>query len=182
MNEGILAEQLNVSKTPVREALNGLKHEGLVEVIPYKGYFVKNLSIKEIKDLFEMRIILETKAVELATTRATQKQLTILTDLASKQLNDELENSKKSFMQINENFHTYIGTITGNEKITSLIKSTIDQLQPALFHDVKEISVTRMIEEHLLLVKAMKERDMKLASTIMLNHLQDSQIRITNFL
>lgn len=109
LNEGILAEQLEVSKTPVREALNGLKYEGLVDVIPYKGYFVKNLSLKEIKDLFEFRIFLEGKAAELATVRATNDQIEELKELASKKIEGELLNSKKSFLQINENFHTFLG-------------------------------------------------------------------------
>jgi GntR family transcriptional regulator, rspAB operon transcriptional repressor len=179
LNEGALAIQLDVSKTPVREALNGLRHEGLVEVIPYKGYFVKKLSIKEIKDLFELRIVLETKTAELATLKANHQQITSLKELASKRLNEnDLENAKKSFLKINENFHTYLGLIAGNDQITNSITSIINQLQPVLFHDVTESSVTRMFEEHLDLVNAIGERDVNLAREVMLQQLQDSQMRI----
>jgi len=112
LNEGDLAQQLKVSKTPVREALNGLKHDGLIEVIPYKGYFVRNLSIKEIRELFEIRIIIESKGVELATLRGTDEQIKNLKGIASNRIECELEISKKSFLQMNENFHTYIGSMT----------------------------------------------------------------------
>lgn len=182
LNESTLAAQLEVSKTPVREALNGLRHEGLVEVIPYKGYFVKNLSLKEIRDLFEIRIVLESKAAELATIRATNQQISILKELASKRLDYNLENSKKNFLQINANFHIFIGEMTGNKKILDSIRGSINQLQPALFHDLKESSVFRMEEEHLALVAAIEERNEVKAKEIMLQQLQDSQMRILNII
>lgn len=182
LNEGDLAQQLKVSKTPVREALNGLKHDGLIEVIPYKGYFVRNLSIKEIRELFEIRIIIESKGVELATLRGTDEQIKNLKGIASNRIECELEISKKSFLQMNENFHTYIGSMTGNDKITNLIKNAIHQLQPALFFDVRQSSVTRMMEEHLALVKAIENRDEKKAGNIMQEQLMNSQMRIINLI
>jgi DNA-binding GntR family transcriptional regulator len=101
LREGELATELEVSKTPVREALNGLKYEGLVEVIPYKGYIVSQLSFQDLKDLFELRIIFETAAVELAIQNITNKQFEQLKKLAVKEFNVDSNEARKEFMKIN---------------------------------------------------------------------------------
>ena len=54
-----LAAQHRVSKTPVREALSSLEHEGLVQIVPRVGYFVAQLTVQDVQELFQLRLILE---------------------------------------------------------------------------------------------------------------------------
>ena len=70
-----LAEEMGVSRTPVREAIRKLELEGLVVMIPRKGAYVAGLSLKDIADVFEIRRALEGLAAELASERATDEEL-----------------------------------------------------------------------------------------------------------
>jgi DNA-binding GntR family transcriptional regulator len=67
---GDLALQLNMSKTPVRDALNRLKSEGLLKLLPYKGYMVSQVDLKDLEDLLVLRVFLEGGAAELAAIHA----------------------------------------------------------------------------------------------------------------
>jgi len=62
LNERVLSEELKISKTPIREALQQLEKEGLVENVPHKGSFVSRVSVQDIREIFEVREILECAA------------------------------------------------------------------------------------------------------------------------
>ena len=81
LNERDLAKQLGVSKTPVRETLTVLDHEGLVRTLPRKGYLVTPLTVQDVHNFFDLRVILESAAVELAVTRMTDDQFASLLSL-----------------------------------------------------------------------------------------------------
>jgi DNA-binding GntR family transcriptional regulator len=183
LNEGGLAADLNVSKTPVREALNRLKYENLVDVVPYRGYFVTNLSARELRDLIELRIIMETSAAELAIKRATESQIKHLISLAEKGFeNIESEEARKKFLEINADFHCYIAEMSGNQRIMDLTHHVTNQLQRVLFLDLKEYRISRMKEEHLEIAQMIEQRNTASVREVVLRHLQDSQARILNLL
>src|SRR5580698_7651603 len=75
LNEAILAKELGVSRTPLREALNRLTTEGFLVFSANHGFFRKSLDVKEVFDLYEFRMQLEISAVKLAVDRATDDQL-----------------------------------------------------------------------------------------------------------
>src|SRR5512135_1314271 len=81
LNERELAKQLGVSKTPVRESLTVLDHEGLVRTLPRKGYLVSGYTVQDVHNFFDLRMILESAAVELAVSRITDEELEALTAL-----------------------------------------------------------------------------------------------------
>jgi DNA-binding GntR family transcriptional regulator len=70
-----LADHYQVSATPVREALNALEQEDFIEVIPRVGFFVARITIKDIRDMFEYRIILEGASAEMAARSITEEEL-----------------------------------------------------------------------------------------------------------
>lgn len=183
LNEGTLAAELNVSKTPVREALNRLKYEKLVEVVPYRGYFVSSLSVRELKDLFELRIILELSAAELAIQRANEAQIESLIELAKKGSVDlNAEEARKDFMKINASFHGYIAELSGNQQLITLINQSLHSLQRVLFLDLNDTRLPKMKEEHLEIARYIQERNTEKVKGALLRHLQDSQFRILNLL
>src|SRR5580692_7194338 len=75
LNEAILAKELGVSRTPLREALNRLTTEGFLVFSANHGFFRKSLDVKEVFDLYEFRMQLEISAIKLAVDRATDDQL-----------------------------------------------------------------------------------------------------------
>jgi DNA-binding GntR family transcriptional regulator len=75
ISEPALAETLGLSRTPIREALQTLAKEGLVEVIPHKGARVRQLSVKEIEEVYQVRAVLESEAARLAACYATEAEV-----------------------------------------------------------------------------------------------------------
>jgi DNA-binding GntR family transcriptional regulator len=102
-----IARRLGVSRLPVREALNRLATEGLVELKPRRGFFVASLDVQEIEDIFEMRALLEQRAGELATERRTSSDADDLDALVHKL--DRLVQGKKiefdEWARLNQKFH-----------------------------------------------------------------------------
>ncbi len=87
LSENMLARVLGMSRTPVREALKELAREDLVEILPGRGVFVKDISLKELKDIYEMRAVLECLAVKTAIANISD---------------DEIAGMKKSWVSILE--------------------------------------------------------------------------------
>src|ERR1700739_4201147 len=75
LNEAVLAKELGVSRTPLREALNRLTAEGFLTFSANHGFFRKSLDVKEVFDLYEFRMQLEISAIKLAVERATEEKL-----------------------------------------------------------------------------------------------------------
>src|SRR4030043_728654 len=86
LNESVLTKELGISKTPIREALQQLEKEGFVENIPGKGSFVSRISVQDIREIFEIREILECEAIKRA---------------ALKSDPDKIESIKKKFEKDN---------------------------------------------------------------------------------
>ncbi|MEH7010445.1 GntR family transcriptional regulator [Neobacillus niacini] len=178
LSEGELATGLSVSKTPVREALNRLRFDGLVDVIPYKGYIVSQFSFQDLKDLFELRIILETACVELAIQNITKQQLEQFKELALREFDVDSVEARKEFMKVNIGFHTYLGKVSGNKQLANLLKNTIQKMQQGLFQALKESSLKTMVEEHSQIVEAIEMKNESLAKSIVTKHARDSHLNI----
>ena len=157
LNEKVLAERLNVSKTPVREALALLDHEGLVQTLPRKGYFVTPVTIQDISDAFGLRIILECAAAEMAATKINDEDIEELSKLSSEY--DSTENTNER-IKVNLRFHHYIARLSGNERLASLVKQ--------LHLDMERMNVFGFrISGHEKLLSAFRQRDPKRAAEVM---------------
>lgn len=180
LSEAKLAEFYKVSKTPVRETLNRLRHENLVEVIPYKGYLVTNLSYNDLVDLFQLRIIVEVGAVGLAVRNITNHQLDIL-ERMTYQSDNKIEDTSLHFRKLNLEFHTLIAQSSGNKWLTDSVRQVLEQMQRALFHDVHESELEHLNQMHLELVNTMKKRDVGLAIKLMESEIEEAKNRILRY-
>lgn len=174
---GDLANEFNMSKTPVRDALNRLKSDGLLNLIPYKGYVVSHIDLKDLNDLFQLRILLESEAARLATLKADNQGIDKLEKLAGKEFQEEVF-GENSFMKMNFNFHISVAQASGNKLFVKLLSNTLDQMQRVLFNDLKSSNKDAMIEEHLELVQVMKSGDALRARSIASKHIESSRSRI----
>ena len=108
MRERELTEWLQVSRTPIREALRKLVDEGLVENYPHRGYFVRNPSFEEAKQAYEMRSILEGACCELAAKRATEVDIAAMRQ-AVRDAHAVLESGDRAtLLQCNKAFHRHL--------------------------------------------------------------------------
>jgi len=180
LTEKELAEKYKVSKSPVREALSKLKLDGLVEVMPHKGYYVTSISIDNLKDIFQVRLVLEVGAIEIAIHNTTSDDIKKLKEIVN--INTQTTNSRSfiKYSELNCQFHLSIAKATRNKLIENIIESLLTKLRRVLFKDLQNIDFENMKNEHLNIVYAIEKRDTDLARKIMKKHLLDAKKRIFN--
>lgn len=157
--EGALARAWGVSKSPLREALKALQLEGLVEAIPRRGYIVTPITVKQVQDLFDLRLILEREAAARAARVATPGQVRELRGLIGDPYVVGDVESQRRFLAQNKRFHLAVALVTGNRRLTSVLERLLDDME-RLFHlglDVKD-RAGLLVEEHADLVAAIEAR------------------------
>ncbi|MBQ0018029.1 MAG: GntR family transcriptional regulator [Clostridiales bacterium] len=117
-----LSEKMNVSRTPIREAIKRLSDDGLVKVEPRKGAYVANISIKDMLDVFEVREDMEGFVAQLASKRITEDQKKELRVIALEYEEATKKPDKEAIIELDEKFHNYIVSCCNNETLTELIK------------------------------------------------------------
>jgi DNA-binding GntR family transcriptional regulator len=121
-------EKFKIGHTPFREACNRLIHESLLELMPRRGYFVPQLSLQRVRNLFEARIIVESRAAELAAARATPDQIVTMAALLKRRLPTKLNtNTVEALLIANSEFHQYLAVMSQNEEIERIVKGVLDR-------------------------------------------------------
>lgn len=128
LNEGRLAETLQVSKTPIREALAILAHEGFVDVLPRQGYRVREIALSDVQEIFNMLLLLEPAAASAAAEHATPDQLRLLRDLAEEPA-DHDHDDFVAFVTRNRDFHIALAEASGNARLAATLRHTLEELQ-----------------------------------------------------
>ncbi len=171
-----LAEEMGVSRTPVREAIRKLELEGLVVMIPRKGAYVAGMSIKDIVDVFEIRGALEGLAAELASERATDEELETMERYLVK-ISEEIESGDLSkVVETDTDFHTLIYKASRNSRLSQIINNLREQIQR--FRTTSLSFPGRMkiaLEEHRKIVEAVSSRDGELARRLAQEHIENAE-------
>jgi DNA-binding GntR family transcriptional regulator len=156
LRENQLAAEYGSSRVPVREACSRLQQEGLLEVVPYKGYFVSQVSLKDIADYFDLRLLLETHALGQAFRRSPDADLSTLEDLASHEYKYRDRATYFEFLEHNRQFHVALADLSGNAKLARIISQVLEQMQRFFFLglDLGDFG-PEMREEHELLTRAL---------------------------
>lgn len=165
-----VAKKLNVSRTPVREAFQILENENLLELRMNKGAIVKCINDDFFKDYYEVRILLEMKAIEKAIINE------IDVSYLEKIHNDFEKNvdvlSEEDYKKYNQNFHFYIWKNSKNEKLFSMLISLWNG--PSFQIVGKRKYINNSLEEHRKIIEAIKEKDIKKAKSCVEFHLNTS--------
>ena len=171
-----LAEEMGVSRTPVREAIRKLELEGLVVMIPRKGAYVAGMSIKDIVDVFEIRGALEGLAAELASERVTDDELESMERYLVK-ISEEIESGDLSkVVETDTDFHTLIYKASRNARLSQIISNLREQIQR--FRTTSLSFPGRMkiaLEEHRKIVEAISSRDGELARRLAQEHIENAE-------
>lgn len=173
LSEYKLAEEIGVSRTPVREALKRLEQEGLVRSVARRGTFVADLTVRDIVEIYQVRIQLEGLAARAAAERmdpARVDELIAELDKAEKQLRQgRLESAREHDRRLHKN----IIESTSNGRLAQILATLEDQVhrirQRAMSHTPR---VPTSLAEHRAVLQAIKERDGPAAEKAMRDHLQ----------
>ncbi|MDR7420186.1 MAG: GntR family transcriptional regulator [Armatimonadota bacterium] len=174
--ESQLAGRWGVSKSPLREALKALQHEGLVEAVPRRGYIVTPITVKQVQDLFDLRLILEREAAARAARTASVAQVEGLRDLVGDPYVVGDVESQNRFLTVNKQFHLAVARITGNQRLVGLLDRLLDELE-RLFHlglDVRD-RADALVQEHRDLVAAIADRDPGRAAAVMETQVENAR-------
>ncbi|MBF7096017.1 GntR family transcriptional regulator [Alkalibacter mobilis] len=176
-----LADQMGVSRTPVREAIRKLELEGLVVMVPRKGAYVAGLSSEDVKEVLEIRAVLEGLAASLAARNATEKDVEELKDIVEKFKSAANEQDVVKLINFDSDFHDVMYRTSKNKKLIQLISSLREQVQRfrvAYFTKIK--STQQLIEEHNQLVDAIAGKDSERARAVAETHIATTEKLITS--
>lgn len=166
-----LAAGFETSVTPVRDALQMLSQEGLVTIRPRSGYFVASMTVKQLRDLLDLRKILELSAVERAAPRITQEQIVSLRRVHAGYTGDDDE-SYDRYTDENRRFHYCIALASGNMELAEMIGHLHDRL--ARFMVLRHAGKSQ-VATHARIVDALEAHDIDLARQALLEDIETSQ-------
>lgn len=166
-----LAQRWATSVTPVRDALHMLSQEGLVTIRPRSGYFVARITLKELRDMLELRRILELGAIERAALRITDAQIAELRRVHAGYTGDDDE-SYDRYTDENRRFHYLVALASGNRELAEMVGHLHDRLARfmVLRHAGKSQEVT-----HARIVDALAAHDVQAARQALLDDIETSR-------
>lgn len=128
LTESAILSRYSIGRTPFREACNRLHNEQLLEVVPRRGYFVPELSFRGVRDLLELRIMLEGVAAELAALRAEPTEIIALEGYYKDALQAaRTANGLDAFIEANQKFHLEIAQMTHNREFETLLRGVLER-------------------------------------------------------
>lgn len=160
ITERIVQEKFNISRTPFREAIQILESEGWVYTIPYKGTYVKPVTLKDLDELFELRLVIEPGILDYLFEHEKEFSTSRLEEVVDKMEIDESLQSNLEFMTLDRDFHTLLYELTNNSRL----KAVADQVSDIMLRvgiryldqtqDARRIGV---IEEHRRIISGLKD-------------------------
>jgi len=165
-----LTESYGTSVTPVRDALQMLSQEGLVSIKPRSGYFVTHITLKQLRDMLELREILEVASIERAVVRITEEQLEQLEHVHAGYTGEDDE-SYDRYMDENRCFHYLIAQASGNQELAEMLGHLHDRL--ARFMVLCRAGET-LEPRHALIIEALRTREVATARQAILNEMNET--------
>ena len=174
-----LAERYGVGRAAVRAALSRLCQERLVQVVPRQGYVVAPITLKLIRDLFDVRRQLEPAVSRLAAERADDAQLEHLARLSEASTRDGQEAPTEHFIRTNTEFHVAVARATGNERLAEMMAGLLDEMERLLRLVVTQLQLRdELYPEHHDLVAALLARDAERAEELSAEQVRVAQKRV----
>ncbi len=171
-----LADELGVSRTPVREAIRKLELEGYVIMMPRRGTYVANLSIRDVNEVFEIRTSLDSLASGLAAERITDEELEHLQRLLVAIGGYIEQGDMDKIVETDTEFHDLLYTASRNTRLTGIIFNLREQLtrfRTASMSYPGRLRAT--LEEHRRIVEAIAQGDVKEAQAASEYHMEKSE-------
>ena len=177
-----VAEQLDISTTPVREALHRLEADGVVVKLPYKGWYVREFTEQEVRDMYEMRAALECFGVRLACERITDEQIAWLRGHQAVGESALADADMEAYRVYNRDLHAAIVDAARNAYLTSVMAQVDVQSQVLVAKTIRLAGrPSRGIEEHRELIELIARRDDRAAQDLMRVHILSASEDIIRF-
>ena len=183
LNEADIAERLNVSRGPVREALAQLKQEGIVTMRWHQGAFIMQLSATDIRELSSLRTVLEVFAIRQAAVASTAADISAMNDVLSAMSKGVDEQSDFDMIQLDVQFHDELYRAAHHERLWNAWNSIRSQVMLSLLvkrHTSNEYYRHKVIAEHQLLFDVISSRDADACEQAIREHLSGTYDRLAS--
>lgn len=173
IKENELCELMDISKTPLREALRVLSAEGLIRLIPNRGSYVTTPTLEEIKEMFDVMSVLEGVCARTAAEKMSNIDYEKL-----KKIHFQLEENfrlkeQKQYIRYNNEYHSFVQELAGNKTLNQIVNGL---RQKILLYRFKSLNLSdrfeQSIQEHRDLLEAFRKRDAEKAELLMKSHMK----------
>lgn len=167
-----LSKQLGVSRAPIREALSILNSEGLLETIPYHGTTVRRLTKTDIEELYSMRVLLETFAVEHIINVNNSDHVQILKENYEQMVKAGNDNDLKAVNEIDREFHDALIAISGHSLLMSMWQTVAMRVRQVMtLTNMRNSDLTQIARNHLPLIEAIQQGSLSEAKKLLREHI-----------
>jgi DNA-binding GntR family transcriptional regulator len=179
ITQEMVTERLNVSRTPVRDAIKRLQSEGLLIVKPHKGAMVVQLSMEKLIEIYEIRMLLEGAAAKHAGKNITDKDIRELEKLNAKMISQRDDLQK--FMVCNRAFHHTLYCFSKREYLINSIFALWDLIEPyRLRYFSLKGKIDEAIKEHVKVISFLRNHQPEEVREAIVKHLNDVVTTLTN--
>jgi DNA-binding GntR family transcriptional regulator len=180
LNQAAIAQELKVSRTPIREALKRLESEGFVEIRPHRGAFISKVSPQDVQEVYQVRQLLEVDVVRRVTPIIPDEVLDELERLLTLRQSELKAGDSNKYYDNDTHFHDTILSFTENDLVKEILGSLSNRIirvrRYVLLHP--DPTLLASIDEHHAILQAMRQRDPEAAAEAMGVHLEKSAQRV----
>lgn len=178
IKETAISQEMNVSRTPIREAFKQLSDEGLLDYVPNRGCFAKGFTKRDVKDIYTVREALEKVAVTWACERITDQDIARLKEQYDLMEFYTMKKDAKKTLEINSAFHGVIYEAARSRFLAQVLnsyKEYLDKTRKSVFYNPDHLE--EIHKEHKELFEAICARDVDRSVKAIQNHLESSRKR-----
>ncbi len=179
LSESDLAQQINVSRTPLRQALQQLQHQGFVEAMPKVGWLIPPLSFEKFDEIYDFRVLIECFAVRgLCAATKERAELQKLARVWQVPVRDRLQDAVKVGV-LDESFHWLIVESTANSEMLRTYREITERMRIIRRLDfTKSDRITATYEEHAKILSAIQKRRADEAQRLLRAHIEQSKLEV----
>jgi DNA-binding GntR family transcriptional regulator len=172
LSERRIAEELRVSKTPVREALAQLKSEGLIHIYPQSGAHVITFSAAEIVDMCDYRLVVETAGLKMAMAHNHETLLEELSEIVRSMQKAHKKGATREYLEMDSAFHEAFFTNCGNKHLHDSYNLFSGKIAALRTHLAAKPGHTKLsLDEHLLMLEIVKSGDVNKGENVLVEHI-----------
>jgi DNA-binding GntR family transcriptional regulator len=183
LNEAQVSKLLNIGRTPVHQALNRLMLEGMVDVIPRKGVIVKSVSLNDLLEMIDVRLVNETYCARLAAARATEADIAEMEAILNESEKTATDVDTNRQMLLDRDFHHVLSRAAGNTVLADFVRTLHDLSLRFWFISLRDPAHHIAVkEQHRTILDAIKRSAPDAASNAVRNHIESFRANIMQHL
>ena len=177
--EPSISDELGISRTPVREALKLLEKEDLVTIYPRRGAFISSISLEKVREIYQLREIIEGEVARLVASSISEDSLSKIEEklqAVKEKVDQHGDRNIDKAVRVGRELHNLILETLGNKTLIEILnKIKFDAQRGCDFASEKADNVLIFLDQHLEIIKALKERDGEKAKSLLNKHVKDAR-------